>query len=378
MNETPVLTGTNVDERLELVATGSWVVNNAELIEQLVKAAAPGVAAARSIAINMAGVGQLDTLGAWLLERLIRVGSDRGHDATFVDLPDRYSGLFKEVSQVNRRAPTPHPALPRWLALLDLLGRKAVEIKDDLNSFLDMAGALAAAILRVLMHPKTLRFTSTVHHFYRVGWQAVPIIALITFLIGCIIAQQGFFHFRKFGADSYVVDMVGILVLRELGVLIVSIMMAGRSGSAYTAELGSMKMREEIDALRTMGFDPVEVLILPRVIALVCALPILAFLGAMAALYGGGLVAWLYGGMSPPIYIARLREAISVTHFEVGMIKAPFMALVIGIVACSEGLKVKGSAESLGLQTTTSVVKSIFLVIVLDGVFAVFFASIGM
>ena len=172
--------------------------------------------------------------------------------------------------------------------------------------------------------------------------------------------------------------MVGILVLREIGVLIVSIMVAGRSGSAYTAELGSMKMREEIDALRTMGFDPVEVLILPRVLALVIALPILTFLGSMAALYGGGLVAWFYGGMSPEIFIARLREAISVTHFEVGLIKAPFMALVIGVVACSEGLRVKGSAESLGLQTTTSVVKSIFLVIVLDGVFAIFFASIGM
>ncbi|MGC1947916.1 MAG: ABC transporter permease, partial [Pseudolabrys sp.] len=180
-------------------------------------------------------------------------------------------------------------------------------------------------------------------------------------------------------ADAYVVDMVGILVLREIGVLIVSIMVAGRSGSAYTAELGSMKMREEIDALRTMGLDPVEVLILPRIIALVCALPILTFIGSMAALYGGGLVAWIYGGMSAEIFIARLGvEAVSLTHFEVGIIKAPFMALVIGAVACSEGLRVKGSAESLGLQTTASVVKSIFLVIVLDGLFAVFFASIGM
>ena len=172
--------------------------------------------------------------------------------------------------------------------------------------------------------------------------------------------------------------MVGILVLRELGVLIVSIMVAGRSGSAYTAELGAMKMREEIDALRTMGFDPIKVLILPRIVALVIAVPILSFLGAIAALYGGGLVAWLYGGMNPAIFIDRLRDAVSVTHFQVGMIKAPFMALVIGIIACSEGLRVKGSAESLGRQTTVSVVKSIFLVIVLDGLFAIFFASIGM
>jgi phospholipid/cholesterol/gamma-HCH transport system permease protein len=213
---------------------------------------------------------------------------------------------------------------------------------------------------------------------YRVGWQAIPIVVLITFLIGAIIAQQGIFHFRKFGADIYVVDMVGVLVLRELGVLIVCIMVAGRSGSSYTAELGAMKMREEIDALRTMGFDPIEVLVLPRIIALVIAVPILTLFGSMAALYGGGLVSWLYGGIAPEVFLSRLREAISIESFEVGMIKAPFMALVIGLVACVEGLRVEGSAESLGEKTTESVVKSIFLVIVLDGVFAMFFASIGM
>jgi phospholipid/cholesterol/gamma-HCH transport system permease protein len=241
-----------------------------------------------------------------------------------------------------------------------------------------MLGALGISLFRTLLRPRSFRLTSSVHHLDRVGWQAVPIILLITFLIGCIIAQQGIFHFRKFGAELYVVDMVGILVLREIGVLIVAIMVAGRSGSSYTAELGSMKMREEVDALRTMGLDPIEILILPRVAALVLALPILSFLGSMSALYGAGLVAWFYGGMAPEIFIDRLKEAISVTHFKVGMIKAPFMALVIGVVVASEGLRVKGSAESLGMQTTTSVVKSIFLVIVLDGVFAIFFASIGM
>jgi phospholipid/cholesterol/gamma-HCH transport system permease protein len=216
-----------------------------------------------------------------------------------------------------------------------------------------------------------------IYHLDRVGWRAVPIVLLITFLIGCIIAQQGLFHFRKFGADVYVVDMVGILVLREIGVLIVAVMIAGRSGSSYTAELGSMKMREEIDALQTMGLDPVEVLILPRILALIIALPALTFLGSMAALYGGGMVCWLYGGMSPEIFLGRLREAISLDHFEVGISKAPFMALIIGIIASVEGMAVKGSAESLGLQTTASVVKSIFLVIVLDGIFAMFFAAIG-
>ena len=279
---------------------------------------------------------------------------------------------------VNLQPRTSPKAPNRLLAALDGVGRAAAGLISDVLVFLAMFGELSVAFGRVMRRPRSFRLTSTVYQLYRVGWQAVPIMVLITFLIGGIIAQQGIFHFRKFGADAYVVDMVGILVLREIGVLLVSIMIAGRSGSSYTAELGAMKMREEIDALRTMGFDPVEVLILPRIIALVCALPILTFLGSMAALYGGGLVAWLYGGMSPAVFIARLKEAISVTHFEVGMIKAPFMALAIGIVACSEGLNVKGSAESLGTQTTTSVVKSIFLVIVLDGVFAIFFASIGM
>jgi phospholipid/cholesterol/gamma-HCH transport system permease protein len=264
------------------------------------------------------------------------------------------------------------------MAKLADIGRATIGSSEDIAAFLQMLGALCIAILGVLRRPRSLRLTSLTYQLYRVGWQAIPIVVLITFLIGAIIAQQGIFHFRKFGADSYVVDMVGILVLRELGVLIVAIMVAGRSGSAYTAELGSMKMREEIDALSTMGLDPIEVLMLPRILALVCALPILSFIGAMAALYGGGLVAWFYGGMGPSIFLARLHDAVSVTHFEVGIIKAPFMALVIGIVACSEGLRVKGSAESLGKQTTTSVVKSIFLVIVLDGLFAVFFASIGM
>jgi phospholipid/cholesterol/gamma-HCH transport system permease protein len=241
-----------------------------------------------------------------------------------------------------------------------------------------MFGALGTALMRVIVRPQTFRATSAIHHLDRVGWQAMPIILLITFLIGGIIAQQGIFQLRTFGAGDYAIDLLGVLVLREIGVLIVAIMVAGRSGSSYTAELGSMKMREEIDALRAMGLDPTEVLMLPRVVAIVCALPILAFFGAISALAGGGLVSWLYGGISPPVFLSRLNEAVTVTHFEVGMIKAPFMALIIGVVACTEGMQTRGSAESLGLQTTASVVKSIFLVIVVDGLFAIFFSSIGM
>ena len=378
MASPPLLTATPSGDVLELRPGGSWTAANVTALEALSDSVTEQLERSKAVKMDMAGVRELDTLGAWLLEKISRRATSAGHNTEVTGVADNYAGLIEEVRQVNRRTPATQPPLNPVVARVNEIGRSAVGAKEDLSVFLQMLGSLFLALVRVLRRPRTLRLTSLVYQLYRVGWQAIPIIVLITFLIGAIIAQQGFFHFRKFGADSYVVDMVGILVLRELGVLIVAIMVAGRSGSAYTAELGSMKMREEIDALLTMGLDPVEVLILPRVLALVCALPILSFIGAMAALYGGGLVAQFYGGMGPPIYIARLHEAVSVTHFEVGIWKAPFMALVIGIVASSEGLRVKGSAESLGKQTTTSVVKSIFLVIVLDGLFAVFFASIGM
>ncbi|WP_309943593.1 ABC transporter permease [Tardiphaga robiniae] len=378
MMSVPLLIASASGDALELRPTGSWTVVNAATLEQLSASIAPQIARARLVTVNMSGVRELDTLGAWLIERLSRHLASGGQRARIVGAAEDYIDLIEKLRQVNRRR-NPGPSERNSIAdRFEMLGRAALAAVLDLSAFLQMLGAICLAALGVFRRPRSFRLTSLVYQIYRVGWQALPIVVLITFLIGAIIAQQGIFHFRKFGAEAYVVDIVGILVLRELGVLIVAIMVAGRSGSAYTAELGSMKMREEIDALSTMGLDPVDVLILPRVVALIIALPILAFVGAVAALYGGGLVAWFYGGMSPATFIARLHEAISVTHFEVGIIKAPFMALVIGIVACSEGLRVKGSAESLGKQTTTSVVKSIFLVIVLDGLFAVFFASIGM
>ncbi len=370
-----LLTSASSGGRLELTAGGSWTSANAGELERLID----GVAAQRGAgSIDMRAVQALDTFGAWLLERLVRQRRARGEDIEVVGLPERFSGLIGEVHQTNLQIPAKQASANPILRALDSLGRSVSAIAHDMIPLLHMLGALTAALLKAIVQPRRFRLTSAVHQLDRIAWQAVPIILLITFLIGGIIAQQGIFHFRKFGAETYVVDMVGILVLREIGVLIVAIMVAGRSGSSITAELGSMKMREEIDALRTMGHDPVGILILPRVLALVIAMPILAFLGAMAALYGGGMIAWAYGGMSPDIFISRLKDAISITHFQVGMIKAPVMALAIGIVACAEGLRVQGSAESLGIQTTRSVVKSIFLVIVLDGIFAIFFASIGM
>jgi phospholipid/cholesterol/gamma-HCH transport system permease protein len=372
-----LLEGTAEDGRLRLAAAGAWIAKNARSLEAQIDAATQGRGTINEVRIDMARVERLDTFGAWLLERLVRALSARGCATKVEGLKADYRSLVDDVHVVKLEKPPARRTIQLTDALASI-GQSIVSVGGSFGAFVNLLGALSVVIVRTLAQPRRLRFTSMVHQLDNVGWRGVPIIILITFLVGCIIAQQGIFHFSKFGADIYVVDMVGILVLRELGVLIVCIMVAGRSGSAYTAELGSMKMREEIDALQTMGFDPIEVLILPRILALIVGVPILTFLGSIAALYGGGLVCWLYGGIEPNIFIERLKEAISLDHFEVGMIKAPFMALVIGVVACVEGMNVKGSAESLGLQTTASVVESIFLVIVLDGLFAIFFASIGM
>jgi phospholipid/cholesterol/gamma-HCH transport system permease protein len=372
----PTLEQVAKGDGLALCAAGAWTSASAPLMEKLVADAEKLSGSRPNISIDVSQVAKLDTFGAWLIERLRRTLTVGGQEAEIAGLSENYASLVDEVRKVKPRA-KPGRGPNGITVVLDGIGRNVYGVGETLLSLVDMIGAVIAAWFRIWLHPSRFRLTSMVHHLQQVCWNAVPIVVLITFLIGCIVAQQGIFHFRKFGADVFVVDMLGILVLRELGVLLVAIMVAGRSGSAYTAELGSMKMREEIDALQTMGFDPVEVLILPRMMALVLAMPILAFLGAMAALYGGGLVAWMYGGVDPATFLSRLREVLSINHFVVGMAKAPVMAMVIGIVACVEGLAVKGSAESLGQHTTASVVKGIFFVIVMDGVFAIFFASLG-
>jgi phospholipid/cholesterol/gamma-HCH transport system permease protein len=372
------LTVTAEGERLALKASGAWTAEHAAELERIIDDATRRHEPARSVDIDLARLERLDTFGAWLIERLTRAFVVRGSTARIIGLSDTDRGLMEELRLVNQ-APKQRIVRPnRILAALETLGRGIAEIGWSLVLLVQLLGALSAVVLGTIAHPARLRMTSIVHHLERVGWRAVPIIVLSTFMIGAILAQQGIFRFRTVGLDVYVVDMVSVLVLREVGVLIVCVMVAGRSGSAYTAEIGSMKMREEIDALRAMGLDPIEVLVLPRIVALVIAVPLLTFIGSMAALYGAGLVCWLYGGMAPEIFIERLREAIWLPTFAVGMIKAPFMALMIGLVACVEGFEVEGSAASLGMKTTASVVKSIFLVIALDGVFAMFFAGIGM
>lgn len=362
-----------------LVLSGSWNAGHAAALEALLKQAA-GERQARGgsgrVTLECAGIVGLDTLGAYLIHKM-RLGlAEGGRDVAVSGLTAAQETLLGEVA-IARRPTEPVVEVNGAYHLLADVGEAVVDAGRDLAHGVAFFGAVVAALGRLAVGRARLRLPSVVTQLERVGMRGVPIIVLISFLVGAIIAQQSIFQLRTFGTVHFVADLLGILVLRELAVLLTSIMIAGRSGSSFTAELGSMKMREEIDALETMGLDPLEVLVLPRIIALIIALPLLTFISSMAGVAGGGVVAFVYGGVSAEVFFSRLQGAIGFNTFMVGMIKAPFMALVIGIIACIEGFAVRGSAESLGAHTTASVVKSIFVVIVVDGLFAMFFAAIN-
>lgn len=356
-----------------LTLAGAWTAEFAPIVEESANRILDEKG--KRVLFDLGGVTRLDTLGAWVLDRTRQELGEAGAPADFVNARPEQSILLDEIAY---RGFQPAPVVRRssFVDFLADMGKTVVDAWRDLVGGTSFLGEVVVATGRVIVTPKKFRLPSLVHHLEHIGLRGLPIIALISFLVGCIVSQQGIFQLQQFGATAFVVNLIGVLTLRELGVLLTSIMVAGRSGSAFTAEIGSMKMREEIDALRVMGLDPIEVLIVPRILALIIGLPLLTIAANFAALAGGWLVAEFYGGISTEVFINRLRTSVGFNTFMVGLIKAPFMALVIGLIASIEGLAVKGSAESLGRQVTSSVVKAIFMVIVLDGLFAMFFASI--
>ena len=330
---------------------------------------------AHAASIDLSRIERMDTAGAWIIDRSRQSLTDRGVAARFVGARPEHALLLREAHFRPTKPPPPRATLTLTHLVADI-GESVVVAGADVVGGLSFLGRLVTTAADVVVRPPRWRWTAMVYHLEAFGLRSAPIIVLINFLVGAIVAQQGIYQLARFSATAYTVDLIGILVLRELGVLLTSIMIAGRSGSAITAEIGAMKMREEVDALTVMALDPMEVLILPRIVALMVALPLLTFLADIAAIFGGLCVAWAYGGIGPEVFLERLRDAIWLSTFEVGLIKAPFMALVIGLIASIEGFAVQGSAESLGRKVTNSVVKSIFMVIVLDGIFAMFFAAV--
>ncbi|MBY0612193.1 MAG: ABC transporter permease [Beijerinckiaceae bacterium] len=360
---------------LRIVFGGLWVADGARPAEQAADKAMEGLDSIKSAKLDMSSVEKLDTMGAWLVARIKHELEQRKVSVTVEGAREEYMLLLNEIicDGCDPHVRQKNPGVVDYLAEV---GMAVARSGSDLVRGTAFLGDFVISLGRVILNPRRFRLTSVVNQVEKMAFRGAPIIILISLLVGAIIAQQSLFQLQAYGTSAFVADLLGILILRELAVLLTAIMMAGRSGSSITAEIGSMKMREEIDALRTMGLDPVEVLVIPRVLGLVISMPILTFISAMSGLFGGGLVAWIYGSVTPDIFLSRLQAAIGLNTFLVGMIKAPFMALVIGLIACVEGLAVKGSAESLGAQTTDSVVKSIFMVIVVDGLFAMFFAAI--
>ena len=355
---------------------GNWRSANVHgvlrLIEQLSKRSAGG-----EVVIDLSDLSDVDTAGALLIRRL-KV-SQEAHGATVTiegsnSHIDELLTAFDEDPDAEKGEPKAKISLPE--RLFAPIGRNVYELWGNLIAAMYILGSAVRGAQLKFGRGSGVSPASIVNQIDHMAVRAVPIILLMSSLIGAIIAQQGAFQLRYFGAEVFVVDLVGILQLREIGVLLTAIMIAGRSGSAITAEIGSMKMREEVDALKVMGLNPIGVLIFPRLVALTVALPLLTIIANFASLFGAAMVAWGYSGITIATFISRLHEAISLSTVISGMIKAPFMALVIGIVAAVEGLKVGGSAESLGQHVTSSVVKSIFVVILMDGLFAMFYAAI--
>ena len=364
---------------MRAVAAGPWTVRHfADLHAAIARLSFPRRKAKPQAAeVDLRAVTELDTAGAWLLNHLRAQLHAAGVKAYLAGATETQLGLLTVVETNTVTAGRPKRPRPPILPLIGETVRAIAQAIGDGMRLTAFLGEVTQAAMRTAVRPWRFRWVSFVHHVEHTGLRAVPIISLICLLIGSVITQQGILQLKQFGAEPLAVDMVGILALREVGILLTAIMVAGRSASAFTAEIGTMKTREEIDAMRTLGIDPIETLILPRIAALIVTLPILAFIGDIACLAGGAIMSFVYLDISLSVFIERLHDAISLRHFLVGLVKAPLAAIIIGLVGCLEGLSVEGSAESLGVRVTSSVVKAIFLVIIFDAMFAMFLSASG-
>lgn len=352
-----------------LVLHGEWTVENAASIAQAVLAATQKLGR-RHFKVVGKDIAKLDTTGALLLKKLIPDDAD-------VHLNKQQQALLDFLPAASERRPAKSRSPPAVVQFFCTIGKGAILGREFMWEIFVFVGKISLCALRNVLHPRRFRLPSVVRHIQEAGLNALSIVGLLAILISMVITYQGAVQLRKFGADIYTVDLTVIALLREMSVLVTSIMVAGRSGSAFAAEIGVMKLREEVSALRTMGMDPIEVLVLPRVIALMITLPLLTFLADIIGLAGGGLMSLSLLNISFHQYLSRVHSVADVTMFFVGMIKAPVFAAIIAVVGCYQGLKVSGSAEDIGKRTTLAVVEAIFVVIMADALFSVFFSKVG-
>lgn len=357
-----------------LSLTGEWTLEHyAEL-----KKALAGYAGERDLEVSLEAFERLDTAGAALIVDLVGVERAQAIGDWATHLPHAQQALIKRIAEAMEGSLTPDTATPNRLTLmLASIGEHMEGLWHQQRQLLGFVGLVLATLVPVMIAPRRWRLTATVAHIQQSGLNAVPIVILLTFMVGAVVAFLGATVLEDFGATVYTIDLVAFSFLREFGVLLAAILLAGRTASAFTAQLGAMKSNEEIDALKAFGLDPIELLVLPRVMAMLVSLPLLAFVGMLSGLLGGAMVATLSLDISLGQFMTTLQKDVSVTHFLVGLAKAPVFAFVIAVIGCLEGFKVAGSAQSVGAHTTSSVVQSIFMVILIDALAALFFMEMG-
>ncbi|GGD57524.1 MlaE family lipid ABC transporter permease subunit [Erythrobacter arachoides] len=322
--------------------------------------------------VDISGASPIDTVGAWVVHRF---AADKG--AEIVGMDDKAEVLLETVEQSGAEAPVAPKRKKIFGRVTEHVGIKVIEFGRGLLHNIAFLGAILVSMGGVLLHPRRFRTKALVRQMEQVGVSSLPIVGLMSFLIGIVIAQQGAVQLQQFGAETLTVNLVGRITLRELGVLMTAIMVAGRSGSAFAAQLGTMKLTEEIDAMRTIGVSPMEALIIPRILAAVIMMPLLGFYACVCAVIGGAVIGDVLLDIPFLTFLARIQEVVPPTDFWVGVVKAPVFGLIIALAGCYQGMQVEGNAEEVGLRTTAAVVQAIFMVIVVDAFFAVFFSSIG-
>lgn len=359
-------------------AGGRWTIAQSARLDQQLRDLDAG--SGDITAMDAGGVEKLDSSGAWLLLRTRRALENAGGKVGALTVPERYASLLANLDRDDKNQRQDHPAPPMspWHRRLYRIGRATAEAGRQAWRMLGYLGRVTVETGDMIASPrKNLRFAAMVNQVDETGISALPIVGLLSFLIGVVIAYQSIEQLRKFGAEFLTVDGLGIITLREMGVLMTSIIVAGRSGSAFTAQIGTMRVNQEIDAMQTMGLNTIDTLVLPRIIGLVISLTILTLYADMMGLIGGGLMCYFSLGITIPVFLRELQHAVDVGTLLVGLVKAPVFAFVIALVGCYEGFQVERNAASVGQLTTRSVVESVFLVIVLDAAFSIMFSVLG-
>jgi phospholipid/cholesterol/gamma-HCH transport system permease protein len=364
------------DDTLVLTGGGDWSVDGVGALDRQMRALEPN--GAHHARFDTSEIAVLDTAGAWLLYRARRDLAAGGVTLQFDRLDPKHEALIALVEQADSaHVEVERPGPNAFALLVNRVGQTMVEIFQEMANLLNFFGLTIVTLGKCLLSPRRLRVVSLVNQMEQTGLNALGIVGLLLFLIGVVLAFQGAEQLRRFAAEIFTADGLAVLVLREIGVLIAAILIAGRSGSAFTAQIGMMKVNEEVDALTAIGLDPVEVLVLPRINALLITLPLLTFFANVAALVGGTVMSVATLDVTYAQFLRQLADAMTLKNLLVGMVKAPVFAFLIGMVGCYEGLKVSGSAESIGRLTTQSVVESIVLVILADAAFSILFSMLG-